>query len=212
VAGQHASTERSDRARGVEVRGRLDMRGVVPGGQAAATRWLAGSEGRALGRSGCLRQWRRGAVKGADARIVVSPPAPAVEASCMTRDEILPRSGPYSGYTTIAKEPPMTATPASRSARDRLREAQQAEARALKEVDAAARIRDRAAKRLHDADTAWARAQAGVVETSGLDRAAYLLDVDRAELRRRLREVEAGDQVDGQRMVSITESSTARQA
>jgi hypothetical protein len=106
----------------------------------------------------------------------------------------------------------MTAIPASRSARDRLREAQQAEARALKAVAAAANVRSRAAKRLHDADCALARAQAAVVETSGLDRAAYLLDVHRAELRRRIREVEAEDQVEGQRTVSNTESSTARQA
>ena len=106
----------------------------------------------------------------------------------------------------------MTATPARRSARDRLREAQQAEARALKEVDAAANVRDRAAKRLHDADCALARAQAAVVASSGLDRAAYLLDVGRAELRRRLREVEPAGQVEGQRTVSMTESSTARHA
>ena len=106
----------------------------------------------------------------------------------------------------------MTSTPASQAARDRLREAQQGEARALKDVDTAARTRARVAERLSDADTALARAQAAVVVSSGLDRAAYLLDMDGAELRRRLRQADRADQVDGQRMVSITESSTARQA
>lgn len=84
----------------------------------------------------------------------------------------------------------MSATPASRAARDRLREAQQAEARALREVEVVAKTRIRAAERLRDADSALARAQAAVVESSGLDRAAFLLAVDRAELRRRLRGAE----------------------
>lgn len=106
----------------------------------------------------------------------------------------------------------MTATPASRTARDRLREAQQTEARALKDVDAAARTRARAAEQLDAADAKLARAQAAVAAISGVERAAYLLDLDPAELRRRIRDAERASQVEGQRTVSSTESSTARQA
>ena len=125
---------------------------------------------------------------------------------------ILPRWRPYAWHMPIREgSQPMAATPARRSARDRLREAQQTEARALKEVDAAVKSRDRAATRLHDADCALARAQAAVVQTSGLDRAAYLLDVDRAELKRRVRDTEHADQ-EAQPAVSRTESSTASQA
>lgn len=98
----------------------------------------------------------------------------------------------------------MSSTPASRSARNRLREAQQAEAQALRDVGAAAKARARVAARLHDADTALARAQAAVVETSGLDRAAYLLDVDRAELRRRTRDAQQAARVEGQPVLSAT--------
>lgn len=82
----------------------------------------------------------------------------------------------------------MSATPASRATRSRLLAAQHAEARALREVEAAAKARARAANRLQGADAVLVRAQAAVVETSGLDRAAFLLDVDRAELRRQLRQ------------------------
>ena len=92
----------------------------------------------------------------------------------------------------------MSSTPASRAARNRLRDAQQAEARALREVGAAAKARERVAALLHDADTALVRAQVAVVETSGLDRAAYLLDVDRAELRRRARDAQQAARVEGQ--------------
>lgn len=98
----------------------------------------------------------------------------------------------------------MSSTPASRAARNRLRDAQQAEARALSQVGAAAKARARVAARLHDADTALARAQAAVVETSGLDRAAYLLDVDRAELRRWTRDAQQAARVDGQPVLSDT--------
>jgi hypothetical protein len=87
----------------------------------------------------------------------------------------------------------MTATPVRSSARDRLRDAQQAEVRALKDVDAATRTRARAAKRLDDADAALAKAQAAVAATSGLERAAYLLDLQPAELRRRVRTVPSND-------------------
>ena len=106
----------------------------------------------------------------------------------------------------------MSSTPVSRTARDRLREAQQAEARALHAVDAAAATRARAARHLEAADQQLAEAQAVVAATSGLERAAYLLDLDIAELRRRVRAAERSAQVDGQRTVSSTESSTARQA
>lgn len=106
----------------------------------------------------------------------------------------------------------MTGTPSSRTARDRLREAQQSEARALKDIDATARSRARAAERLDAADLALAKAQAAVAETSGVQRAAYLLDLEPAELKRRIREAERAAQVEGHRTVSRTESSTARQA
>ena len=106
----------------------------------------------------------------------------------------------------------MTATPTSPTARDRLRKAQQTEARALKDIDAAARSRARAAERLDAAELALAKAQAAVAETSGVQRAAYLLDLDPAELRRRIRESERAAQVEGHRTVRSTESSTARQA
>lgn len=106
----------------------------------------------------------------------------------------------------------MTSTPTSQAARDRLREAQQAEAHALRMVDAAARTRSRAAERLRDADSDLARTQAAVGAISGVQRAAFLLGLDPAELRRRIRVSEREGQLEGQRMVSSTESSTARQA
>jgi thioesterase domain-containing protein len=103
----------------------------------------------------------------------------------------------------------MSATPASRAARDRLREAQQAEARALGKVEVAIKTRLRAAERLGDADSALARAQAAVVESSGLERAAFLLDLDRAELRRRVRTAAAEVAPDGRATASRTAPSVA---
>lgn len=106
----------------------------------------------------------------------------------------------------------MTETPASQAVRERLRQAQQAEASALKAVAAAAKAVERSQTRLSAADQVLARAQATVVDASGLERAAFLLGLEPAALRRRLRSLERDDQVDGQRTVSMTDRSTARQA
>ncbi|GEM_PF-6667728 len=85
----------------------------------------------------------------------------------------------------------MTAIPTFSAARERLIEAQRAESAALKGIQAAERAYQRAAAKARDADAALAKAQAGVVEVSGLERAARLLDVDPTVLRRRTRDVAA---------------------
>ena len=82
----------------------------------------------------------------------------------------------------------MTPHPYSSAVRERLIAAQRAEAAALKLVEAAERASHRAAARAAAAELALAEAQAGVVNVSGLERAALLLDVDAAVLRRRVRD------------------------
>lgn len=81
--------------------------------------------------------------------------------------------------------------PVSDAARSRLREAQKAEATALRLVGAAEKVRDRAQRALEKADQALAEAQAGLVKVSGADRAALLLDEPVGVLRTRLRQVGA---------------------
>ena len=82
----------------------------------------------------------------------------------------------------------MAAHPTASRARERLIEAQRAESSALKVVEVAERAYERAASRARAADVKLATAQAGVVEWSGLERAARLLDVDPIVLRRRIRD------------------------
>lgn len=82
----------------------------------------------------------------------------------------------------------MTRHPYSSAVRERLIAAQRAEAAALKLVEAAERASHQAANRAAAADLALAKAQAGVVKVSGLERAALLLDVEATALRRRLRD------------------------
>jgi hypothetical protein len=108
----------------------------------------------------------------------------------------------------------MNSTPASNAVRERLRQAQQAEANALKAVATATKAVERGQARLEAADTGLAHAQAEVVAASGLERAAFLLGVEPTTLRRRIRALERDGQVDvdGQRTVSMTDRSTARQA
>ncbi len=82
----------------------------------------------------------------------------------------------------------MTTHPYSSAVRERLIAAQRAESAALKLVEAAERTSRRAAAKAAAADLVLAKAQAGVVDVSGLERAALLLDVDATLLRRRVRD------------------------
>lgn len=82
----------------------------------------------------------------------------------------------------------MSTHPYSSAARERLIAAQRAESVALRLVEAAERASRRAAIKAGAADLALAKAQAGVVDVSGLKRAALLLDVDPTVLRRRVRD------------------------
>lgn len=82
----------------------------------------------------------------------------------------------------------MTPHPCSSAVRERLIAAQRAEVAALKLVEAAERASQRAAFKAAAADLALAKAQAGIVDVSGLERAALLLDVDASVLRRRVRD------------------------
>lgn len=82
----------------------------------------------------------------------------------------------------------MTTHPYASAARERLIAAQRAESAALKVVEAAERSHERARTKAAATDRGLATAQAGVVEVSGLERAALLLGVEAAVLRRRIRE------------------------
>lgn len=92
---------------------------------------------------------------------------------------------------------PARRTPADPRARERLREAQVAEAHAVAEVCAAeAKVATTIAKRdkarltadawVTEANEVLDRARAGLVSVSGLDRAALLLGIARPKLRRSL--------------------------
>lgn len=81
--------------------------------------------------------------------------------------------------------------PVNDAARGRLREAQKAEAQALRLVGAAEKVRARAQRTLEKAERSLAEAQSGLVKVSGADRAALLLDEPVGVLRTRLRQVGA---------------------
>ena len=73
--------------------------------------------------------------------------------------------------------------PTTESARARLRDAQKAEATALREVEAASRVQRRAHRRLDEADIALQTARHELVRVSGIDRAALLLDLPVEQVR-----------------------------
>lgn len=75
-----------------------------------------------------------------------------------------------------------TSMPIHDSARARLRAAQKAEATALREVEAADRVRQRARQTLKKAEATLQAAQLELVRVSGRDRAARLLDLTVAQL------------------------------
>ncbi len=72
--------------------------------------------------------------------------------------------------------------PTTDSARTRLRAAQKAEATALRDVEAADRVRQRARLRLNEAEATLRAAQLELVQVSGPDRAAGLLEIPVAQL------------------------------
>lgn len=78
--------------------------------------------------------------------------------------------------------------PIDESARARLRDAQKAEATALRGVQDAEKVRARARTALDAAECALATAQVELVRTSGADRAALLLNEPVKALRRVARE------------------------
>jgi len=80
--------------------------------------------------------------------------------------------------------------PVDHGARQRLLEAQRAEADALRKVQAAAKSCDAVRSRLATADDKLREAQRSLVRTSGAARAALLLGVEEATLRRELRRTE----------------------
>lgn len=77
--------------------------------------------------------------------------------------------------------------PVDAGARQRLLEAQRAEADALRKVQTAAKGREAVESRLAAAEAKLLEAQRGLVRTSGTARASLLLGVDEATLRRDLR-------------------------
>ena len=81
--------------------------------------------------------------------------------------------------------------PVNDAARVRLRDAQKAEATALRLVGAAEKVRDRARRALAKAEHSLSAAQAELVKVSGADRAALLLDEPVGVLRSRLRQAGA---------------------
>lgn len=88
----------------------------------------------------------------------------------------------------------MSHLPVDPSARQRLLDAQRAEADALTAVERASRARDRAQSKLDAAAAALDDARYGVVKVSGLPRAALLLNEDEAVLRRAKRRARSSDQ------------------
>jgi len=81
--------------------------------------------------------------------------------------------------------------PVDETSRQRLLEAQRAEAEALRAVDDARRARARVQVKVDQADAILTRAKAELVRVSGLARAAVLTNEPPAELRRLLRDVKA---------------------
>lgn len=78
----------------------------------------------------------------------------------------------------------MSPFPADPDARKRLQDAQRAEADALKAVEVATRARDRVQRKLDTATGELNTARRELVSVSGVTRAALLLAMDEAELRR----------------------------
>ena len=81
--------------------------------------------------------------------------------------------------------------PVDAGARQRLLDAQRSEADALRKVEAAAKGRDSVRDRLATAEAKLRDAQCALVRISGSSRAALLLGVDEATLRRDLRRADA---------------------
>ena len=73
--------------------------------------------------------------------------------------------------------------PTTDTARARLRAAQRAETTALREVEAADRVRQRIQRALDEAEATLRAARLELVRVSGLDRAALLLDLPVDRLR-----------------------------
>jgi hypothetical protein len=73
-----------------------------------------------------------------------------------------------------------------------LLDAQRAEADALRAVEATTKARQRVLSRLADADAKLVQAQRTLVRISGHGRAALLLGMDEATLRRELRRADQG--------------------
>ncbi len=81
----------------------------------------------------------------------------------------------------------MSPFPTDPDARKRLHDAQRAEADALKVVEVATRARDRVQRKLDAATGELNTARRELVSVSGVTRAALLLAMDEAELRRSTR-------------------------
>jgi len=85
----------------------------------------------------------------------------------------------------------MTHYPVNETSRQRLLEAQRAEAEALRAVDDARRARERVQVKLDRAEAVLTRAKLDLVSVSGLARAAVLTNEPPTELRRLMREAKA---------------------
>ncbi len=85
----------------------------------------------------------------------------------------------------------MARYPVNETSRQRLLEAQRAEAEALRAVDDARRARERVQVKVDRADAVLSRAKLDLVSVSGLARAAVLTNVPPTELRRLVREGKA---------------------
>ena len=83
----------------------------------------------------------------------------------------------------------MSRYPIDIRARRRLMEAQRAETLALRAVVTAARKKQQLQDRVDSADLDLAKTEAALVSTSGLSRAAELLEVDPRDLRKRLKSI-----------------------
>ena len=86
--------------------------------------------------------------------------------------------------------------PVDAGARQRLLEAQRAETEALRKVETAGKGCAQARDRLAAADAKLLEAQRSLVHTSGVNRAALLLDTDEAMLRRDLRRADQAESSD----------------
>ena len=82
----------------------------------------------------------------------------------------------------------MARYPVNETSRQRLLEAQRAEAEALRAVDDARRARERVQVKVDRADAVLTRAKLDLVRVSGLARAAVLTNMPPTELRRLVRE------------------------